>query len=117
VVRGRAARGFPPKKQRLVCAVCDEEFMQARLNNILYCSPGCKRLAASRKIQGIPIKGPKKHVKGSGYITAQGYKILSRKHPNSSVRGQILEHKLIMSEHIGRPLKEHETVHREYSLS
>ena len=64
----------------------------------------------------MEVKGPRKHTKGSGYITSSGYKILSKKHPNSSKRGQILEHVLIMSDHLGRPLRDDETVHHKNGI-
>jgi hypothetical protein len=107
----RLKRGLSIKVKFLECVVCDKVFRQKRANNTQYCSSNCKRLAASRRLKGLPIKGSRKHVKGSGYITVDGYKILSRKHPNASKRGQILEHKLIMSGHMKRPLFKHETVH------
>lgn len=100
----------------LTCIVCDKKFTQKRANNTVYCCSSCKNLAASRKNKGLCINGPKKHIKGSGYITTQGYKILSRKHPNSSIRGQILEHKLVMSNYLGRSLKKHETVHHKNGI-
>lgn len=107
----RKKRSLTIKLLYLSCKVCNKTFEQKRANNTDYCSSNCKRLAASRRFKGLPIGGRLKHVKGSGYITLQGYKILSRRHPNSSKRGQILEHKLLMSNHIGRPLYDHETVH------
>ena len=112
----RSRRGLSIKTLDLICIVCDKKFTQKRANNTFYCCSACKKLAAARKNQGLPIKGPKKHIKGSGYITHQGYKILSRKHPNSSIRGQILEHKLIMANHLGRPLLKHETVHHKNGI-
>ena len=32
-------------------------------------------------------------------------------HPNARANGDILEHRLVMSQHIGRPLYEHENIH------
>ncbi len=50
--------------------------------------------------------------KGLGHITRGGYRYIHRKgHPNAGKRGHILEHKFIMSNHLGRPLKKEETVH------
>lgn len=100
----------------LICLVCNKKFTQKRANNTHFCSRLCKKLASSRALKGLPINGPRKHIKGSGYTTAQGYKILSKKHPNSSKRGQILEHKLVMSEYLGRPLLKHETVHHKNGI-
>jgi HNH endonuclease len=93
------------------CEVCNSLFKQKRKNNTKYCSRSCKSLAGSRKTKGNPVNGPRKHIKGTGYITVHGYKIISKKHPNSTKRGQVLEHIFIMSNHLGRPLKKHETVH------
>lgn len=61
--------------------------------------------------------GPKKHIKGSGHITSQGYKTVSAVHPRAKQRGkksgkgQILEHILIMEKKIGRYLRDDESVH------
>lgn len=112
----RRRKGLSVKLLELNCSVCDKKFTQKRANNNEYCTPSCKKLGVFRKYNGLLVKGPRKHIKGSGYITVQGYKILSRKHPNSSKRGQILEHKLIMSNHLGRPLHAHETVHHKNGI-
>lgn len=113
---GRKRFGLPPKMKTLRCSVCDQNFVQKRSNNIEYCSPGCKRLGVFRKSKGLKVKGPRKHIKGSGYITLQGYKILSSKHPNASKRGQILEHKLIMAQYLGRALTKNETIHHKNGI-
>lgn len=46
------------------------------------------------------------------YVSSGGY-VLIRKpgHPNAQASGWILEHVLIMAEHIKRPLLKHENVH------
>lgn len=50
--------------------------------------------------------------KHPGCVTSQGYRVLSRKgHPNAWGKGVILEHILVMSEMLGRPLRKGETVH------
>lgn len=113
---GRRKYGLGPKKEKLKCIVCGVDFLQKRLSNTTYCSDSCKRLGVFRKNKGLPVHGPRKHIKGSGYITTSGYKILSRKHPNSSKRGQIMEHVLIMSEYLGRPLFAKETVHHKNGI-
>lgn len=47
-----------------------------------------------------------------GCVTRQGYRVLRRAgHPNSYKHGAILEHTLVMSEMLGRPLLKGETVH------
>lgn len=109
--RHRKSRGLSVKTLDLECIVCGCKFTQKRANNTSYCSSSCKKLAASRRLKGLPIRGQKKHIRGSGYITNSGYKIISKKHPNATKRGQILEHVFVMSEHLGRPLYTHERVH------
>lgn len=112
----RAKRNLPLKLKQLICIVCDKKYFQRRANNTKYCSKSCKKLGVFRRYAGLPVKGCRKHVKGSGYIQANGYKVISKKHPNASKRGQILEHKLIMSEHLGRPIAKHETVHHKNGI-
>ncbi len=107
----RRRRNLSVKTLDLECIVCENKFTQKRANNTEYCSINCKKLGVFRKFKGLVIKGSKKHIKGSGYITNSGYKIISMKHPNATKRGQVLEHIVIMSKHIGRPLKKGETVH------
>lgn len=49
---------------------------------------------------------------GSGCITKQGYKRLTKRgHPNAASRGAIFEHVYVMSEYLKRPLRKGETVH------
>ena len=107
---------LPPKMKKLSCAVCGHEFIQKRRTNTEYCNQNCKKLGVFRKFRGLEVYGPKKHIKGSGYIQANGYKVLSLKHPNSSKRNQILEHTLIMSNKLGRALRKGETVHHKNGI-
>jgi hypothetical protein len=71
-----------------------------------------------RKKKGLPLDAPLlQREKGTGSITRAGYKYINRRgHPNASKRGQILEHKYIMSEHLGRPLLKEETVHHKNGI-
>lgn len=55
--------------------------------------------------------------RGSGTITPYGYRqIIRHGHPNSRKDGAMFEHVFIMSEHIGRPLMKHETVHHKNGM-
>lgn len=48
----------------------------------------------------------------AGHINQHGYRVVRRPgHPNARADGQILEHRLVMSDTIGRPLCADETVH------
>src|SRR5690606_16597937 len=50
--------------------------------------------------------------KGERYIDRLGYvQIWKPNHPNCKSAGYILEHRFVMSEHLGRPLYKHENVH------
>ncbi len=50
--------------------------------------------------------------RGKGYVNSEGYRVLSRPgHAMATAKGALLEHRLIMSEHIGRSLYADETVH------
>ena len=114
----RRKKGLPLRLNVLVCAVCDRKFNQKRINNTEYCTLKCKKLAASRRHKGISINGPCMTAPwGSGYKTSNGYKMISKNHPNAKCRspktgkGQVMEHVWVMSERIGRPLNKKETVH------
>ena len=50
---------------------------------------------------------------GSGWINkTTGYRhMFAPGHPNATVTGSIPEHRLVMSQHLGRPLADHENVH------
>lgn len=70
-----------------------------------------------RKLKGIDINLPPLLAsRGSGNVSPKGYRrVYSKGHPNSlqngSSRGMMFEHVLIMSNHLGRPLKKEEEVH------
>lgn len=50
--------------------------------------------------------------KGAGHLGADGYRVIrSTGHPNAMRDGRMAEHVRVMSEVLGRPLAEHESVH------
>lgn len=124
------------------CLLCGNIFQHKGMNPKKYCSDKCKS-AFRRKnkidhIDGKCIVCCKlfsfnkytsnltcsrkcliKHKSESGeegYKTKDGYKIISRIHPNSNKKGKIKEHTFIMSEHIGRPLRKGESVHHKNGI-
>lgn len=50
--------------------------------------------------------------RGRGYVTAQGYRVISRPgHVFARARGEVFEHRFVMSDALGRALFDDETVH------
>ena len=74
----------------------------------------CPMHLARWKTHGDP-GGPAPHYGNAGerYVTAQGYVLLwVPEHPEAHRRkGRVLEHRLVMEQHLGRPLTSRETVH------
>ena len=67
-----------------------------------------------RMRRGIDINKPIRKVNpsGTGHINSRGYKIIKKHgHPNAHEKGSIAEHIVVMSEYLGRPLKDRENVH------
>lgn len=62
---------------------------------------------------GIPLlKAPK----GSGQY-CNGYKVhVIPKHPNALSNGRVLEHVMIMAEHLGRPMRKGENIHHKNGI-
>jgi hypothetical protein len=62
-------------------------------------------------------RGPRHHRFSGGRNYSHGYVILTGvfDHPNAK-RGQIREHVLVMSNHLGRPLLPHEEVHHKNGI-
>ncbi len=55
---------------------------------------------------------PLKRIKPGFHITPQGYRLVwVQGHPSAGKDGKILEHRLVMARHLGRPLLDDETVH------
>lgn len=78
-----------------VCVSCHKEFNSPR-SHYKFCSNGCWK---------------KSHI-GNSHIDIWGYKvILQPDHPCAQNRGYILEHRLVMMNHLGRLLSSQELVH------
>lgn len=65
------------------------------------------------RLYGDPAVIRKPHTgKGRGYRDKKGYRVLPNvDHPNAWADRSIFEHVLVMSVHLGRPLRKGETVH------
>jgi hypothetical protein len=100
------------KTKDIKCLQCNKKF-KPRSFKSKFCSNKCggiyrKNLnKIKRKKRLLDIKNLKMEPKDNGYIKICGY----NNHLNSDKRGVILEHRLIMSKKLKRPLKENEIVH------
>lgn len=87
-----------------------------------YISEKNKNFTNYRMRRGIPLDKPrKKHYSREGHININGYRILiSNKnigHPCcNDKKGRMYEHRVVMYNHIGRPLKPHENVHHKNGI-
>lgn len=88
-------------------AVCSVE----GCNKPVRCKSLCGLHYGRYKKHGDPTVTFKRH-DGAGTITVGGYRSMHRpQHPNADSRGNIMEHRLVMSEMLGRPLFPDENVH------
>lgn len=72
----------------------------------------CSRHYRMYNLHGYDKPIRKMRPRGSGSLTPDGYvKIYRPEHPNSNKWGVILEHRYVMSSHLGRPLESFENVH------
>ena len=92
---------------RRTCGSCGGEFFSPAHSVGKYCSNKCSA-------QARPKKG--RWIESHGYVDL----VMPRDHPFAKAMGrrrktgntlQVLEHRLVMAEALGRPLESHETVH------
>jgi len=96
-IHGDVNIGRPPKRE---CTIqdCDRQH---------WAKGYCKKHYQANAIYGNPLA-----TKLKGFAMIGGYKTLFIKdHPNSRSGGLIAEHRLVMSEHLGRALVKGENVH------
>lgn len=77
-----------------------------------------KRREAVRKRRNLPLNTPcLTPQNGKGWKMKDGYKqLLIKNHPNAAKSGYVMEHVVIMSQYLDRPLKETETVHHKNGI-
>lgn len=92
------------KDKTVICAVCGISFERPHGKTRAYCSISC-----SSKARALGMKKPTMtldaRVIGSKVMSSNGY-VLVRKDGK-----KVLEHRLVMEQVLGRPLKRHERVH------
>ena len=112
-----------PKKWNKKCHVCSKEFLHK--GTAKYCKACSYELKLRRswtkyrRKKGIDLTIPKKNKRkdGEGSICPNGYKYITKVgHPNAGKHGRILEHIYLMSNHLGRALKEGENIHHKNGI-
>jgi hypothetical protein len=78
----------------------------------------CNKHSARLTRYGDPLGKPEsRRSNGNGYIDRNGYIILyAPENPNSSKTGKLMEHRMVMSNFIGRTLYKDETVHHKNGI-
>lgn len=95
--------------EKSLCKSCnqkrlDSEFPGRKEHRII------RRRKKYRKERGLPVNAPKKEQKGY-WIAAEYAYFMKKGHPNARKDGSISVARWTMSEKLGRPLMENETVH------
>lgn len=93
----------------MMCEQCGNEFAIYRKVWTKYCSRECASTAQSTRQFGA--RNPA--YQGGRKLTDGGYvqRLVGRNHPMAGRGGYVLEHRYVMSEHLGRPLSDVEVVH------
>lgn len=61
---------------------------------------------------GTPEPPDRRNPDGYRYVDGEGYvRVVQRDHPMASAKGYVAQHRLVMAEHLGRPLLRSESVH------
>jgi len=99
------------------CRQCNTvyEVRAGREKTSFWCSRKCSyanRVYSAETLELMRVSHLGKSSKRKEFIMRKGYKyIYAPEHPNSHKQGYIAEHRLVMSNHIGRILKPKEVVH------
>lgn len=77
-----------------------------------YCQTHARHLREGKPLGPLRPYKAHRNPRHAGTIDQWGYRVIYRPgHPNARPNGQIPEHRWVMAEHLGRPLRKDETVH------
>ena len=101
------------------CEICFEYFRtkKSHLTRRKTCGKECdgnrkKSMYIGKNNPNYGNRGENNPLYKGGYINKYGYRLIKKpNHPNANKDGYILEHRYIVSKHLGRPLEEWEIVH------
>lgn len=86
----------------IICAVCKQESVAAQ-KHVRTCGKSCFFKQ---------FKGEKNHLWKGGGVTGDGYKwVYAYDSPMADCRGRVREHRYVISQKLGRPLRREEQVH------
>jgi HNH endonuclease len=106
-IKKHGATELPPRKTPERELQCSVEWCCQLRRARGYCPTHYKRPI----VHGSPTR-TKNRPYGEGTVNEQGYRLIKKPdHPNANANGYIHEHRLIMSEHLGRALLKGENVH------
>lgn len=92
-----------------ICDCCGRKFATFNKGYTKNCSRECSNKSQSSRQFGADNP----NYKNGRKITDQGYVqiLIGKNNPMAGRGGYVLEHRYVMSEHLGRPLKRHEIIH------
>jgi len=107
-------RGIPRRTYRelehRICPMCGSAFQAVKSRKQMTCSKKCAGAARWKnrpRRDPSPVNGHARNRTNTGYIL-----VWAPGHPYRHRRvGRVLEHRLVMEQHLGRYLEPHETVH------
>ncbi|OMD16236.1 HNH endonuclease signature motif containing protein [Paenibacillus odorifer] len=112
---GRLSSYRYSRKVSKACEVCGDlfEVKPSHYEVRFTCSEACKYVRLGPRLKTLNLSGHDSvNWKGGRTVTPAGYVLVyAPGNPMSNVRGYVREHRLVMSEHLGRTLTGDEVVH------
>lgn len=106
-------RTLQAERKKYICLNCGKEFerLASRENHAdpKYCSRECAQ--EGRTGENHPLWEGGRQVRGDGYVDLAPSLISDEYDSMRRKDGRVFEHRLVMAQHIGRPLESHEVVH------